>query len=194
MWSRAHGEGYGASFHRMRRGRSASRMFVNRPTRQTTLRAPFRRRNGGIDAFCRVFLHRRKNGVLMTFGAVAILRGAVVVLFFFPPWRSCDDEVTSAGCTMSPHDAAPMGAAIMKRPVGAGTFIAAPRRPRPKPDKARPAESEWGRLRNFSVPRRSTPHGAGSAKPVPHAPLMSTRRQRPRILAFLRDAGPSWWR
>lgn len=45
--------------------------------------------------------------------AIALISGAVVVLFFFQPWRSCDGEDTSAGCPMLPHDTAVMGVAAV---------------------------------------------------------------------------------
>ena len=50
--------------------------------------------------------------------AIALISGAVVVLYFFQPWRSCDYEDTSAGCAMLPHDAAVMGVAALVFVVG----------------------------------------------------------------------------
>ncbi|WP_285135607.1 DUF202 domain-containing protein [Microbacterium sp. lyk4-40-TSB-66] len=50
--------------------------------------------------------------------AIALISGAVVVLYFFQPWRSCDYEDTSAGCAMLPHDAAAMGVAALAFVVG----------------------------------------------------------------------------
>lgn len=62
---------------------------------------------------------------LMTWGAVvAVIGGAVAVLYFFQPWRSCDYEDTSAGCVMLPHDAAAMFIAAMVFGVGI-TIVAA---------------------------------------------------------------------
>lgn len=56
---------------------------------------------------------------LIASGAViAVLAGAVAVLFFFQPWRSCEYEDTSAGCVMLPHDAAAMFVAAMVFVVG----------------------------------------------------------------------------
>ncbi|MCJ1706609.1 hypothetical protein [Microbacterium sp. VKM Ac-2923] len=50
--------------------------------------------------------------------AIALVSGAVVVLYFFQPWRTCDYEDTSAGCAMLPHDAAAMGIAAIAFVVG----------------------------------------------------------------------------
>ncbi len=62
---------------------------------------------------------------LITWGAVvAVIGGAVVVLYFFQPWRRCDYEDTSAGCAMLPHDAAAMFVAAMVFVVGI-TVVAA---------------------------------------------------------------------
>jgi hypothetical protein len=49
---------------------------------------------------------------------IALISGAVVVLYFFQPWRSCEYEDTSAGCAMLPHDAAAMGVAAAVFAVG----------------------------------------------------------------------------
>lgn len=51
--------------------------------------------------------------LLGTGAAVAILSGAVVILYFFQPWRSCDYEDTSTGCAMLPHDATVMLVAML---------------------------------------------------------------------------------
>jgi len=50
--------------------------------------------------------------------AIAMISGAVVVLYFFQPWRSCEYEDTSAGCSMLPNDAAAMGVAVLVFVVG----------------------------------------------------------------------------
>lgn len=56
---------------------------------------------------------------LITSGAViAVIGGAMVVLYFFQAWRSCEYEDTSAGCVMLPHDAAAMGVAAVVFVVG----------------------------------------------------------------------------
>ena len=62
---------------------------------------------------------------LITWGAVvAVIGGAVVMLFFFQPWRSCDYEDTSAGCAMLPHDAAAMFVEAMVFVVGISVVAA----------------------------------------------------------------------
>lgn len=75
-----------------------------------------------------------RSWVTITAGAVVILSGAVVVLYFFQPWRSCDYEDTSAGCAMLPHDAAAMGVAVMACLASVGTLVAALTWPRSRPD------------------------------------------------------------
>ncbi|MCI9857620.1 hypothetical protein MIBA_05225 [Microbacterium proteolyticum] len=47
-----------------------------------------------------------------------MISGAVVALYFFQPWRSCEYEDTSAGCSMLPQDAAAMGVAALVFVVG----------------------------------------------------------------------------
>ena len=55
--------------------------------------------------------HRRW---LIVVSAVTAAVGAIVtVVYFFQPWRSCDDEDTSAGCAMLPADANVMLIAIL---------------------------------------------------------------------------------
>lgn len=61
---------------------------------------------------------RTRTRLIASGAAIALVGGAVVVLYFFQPWRSCDDEDTSAGCSMLPHDAATMGVAAMVFVVG----------------------------------------------------------------------------
>lgn len=62
---------------------------------------------------------------LLISGAVlALVSGAVVVLYFFQPWRSCDYEDTSAGCAMLPHDANAMLVAMLGLVAGVVVFAA----------------------------------------------------------------------
>lgn len=52
--------------------------------------------------------------------------GAIVaVVYFFQPWRSCDDEDTSAGCAMLPADAAVMTVAMVVTLVAVGALVLA---------------------------------------------------------------------
>lgn len=51
--------------------------------------------------------------------SLALVSGAVVVLFFFQPWRSCDYEDTSVGCAMLPHDVNIMLVAMLGLVAGA---------------------------------------------------------------------------
>jgi hypothetical protein len=54
---------------------------------------------------------------------ITVMSAAVVVLSFFQPWRSCEDEDTSAGCAMLAQDAAVMGIAAVA--TLAGVVVAA---------------------------------------------------------------------
>lgn len=63
--------------------------------------------------------------ILAIAGVVIGLLGSIVtVIFFFQPWRSCDDEDTSVGGSMLPVDAAVMTAAMLAVPVGVAIAIA----------------------------------------------------------------------
>lgn len=73
---------------------------------------------------------------MVTASAVVILSGAVVVLYFFQPWRACDYEDMSAGCAMLPHDAAAMVFAVITCLVGTGAYVAALAWPRSRPNTA----------------------------------------------------------
>jgi hypothetical protein len=63
-------------------------------------------------------------GWLVTGSALLALVGATVtVVYFFQPWRSCDYEDTSAGCSMLPVDAAVMTVAAVTTLVAVGVFV-----------------------------------------------------------------------
>ncbi|WAB81294.1 hypothetical protein OVN18_12255 [Microcella daejeonensis] len=62
---------------------------------------------------------RRITRPLVVVGGVFSLIGAIVtVVYFFQPWRSCEYEDSSAGCSMLPVDAAVMMAAMVATVVG----------------------------------------------------------------------------
>ncbi|WP_240309761.1 hypothetical protein [Microbacterium arborescens] len=78
--------------------------------------------------------HGRRRRRLMALGSLlAITGGLVTVLFFAQPWRTCDYEDTSIGCSMLPHDAVVMGVACVVALIGIAVLIAgrmSPSRPR----------------------------------------------------------------
>ncbi|WAB83457.1 hypothetical protein OVN20_10365 [Microcella daejeonensis] len=56
---------------------------------------------------------------LVVVGGMFSLIGAVVtVVYIFQPWRSCEYEDSSTGCSMLPVDAAVMMAAMVATVVG----------------------------------------------------------------------------
>ncbi|GAA2170651.1 hypothetical protein GCM10009846_01800 [Agrococcus versicolor] len=67
----------------------------------------------------------RTGAVLTIAGVVTSLAAMVVaIVYFFQPWRTCDYEDTSVGCSMLPADAAVMMAALLALPIGVALAIA----------------------------------------------------------------------
>jgi hypothetical protein len=55
--------------------------------------------------------------------SIALLGAAVALVYVLQPWRSCDYEDTSMGCSMLPLDATIMTVALLSVPVGLAIFV-----------------------------------------------------------------------
>jgi hypothetical protein len=54
---------------------------------------------------------------------IALLGAAVAIVYVFQPWRSCDYEDTSMGCSMLPLDVTIMTVALLAVPLGLAILV-----------------------------------------------------------------------
>lgn len=66
---------------------------------------------------------RHRHWLIVVSAVTAAVGAIVTVVYFFQPWRGCDDEDTSAGCAMLPADANVMVIAILVALLAASVLV-----------------------------------------------------------------------
>lgn len=63
--------------------------------------------------------------LIVSTAIIAVAGGAVAVVYFFQPWRSCDYEDSSVGCAMLPADSAVMTGAAFAALISTALLVIA---------------------------------------------------------------------